>query len=248
MNKDIFMMKLKTTMVAIAISMAFVSQQAAAANPASTDYVQNYVSNNIEQAKNTLRFKLNEAVPGGVVFYTDSTKLHGMIVAYTDAKNYAELQPYNCHLGITPNYYSWNFSAVGLNSGVGNLASMVALNLVAGSKCRDVGPQMQAFSVSIDDPTIDCSNIAANSTTCLAGWVIGSKGDMEVLMQNIDSINESLVQNGGTALSGTYWTSSESLPGFADTAKAWAINAVQGQLAFEALQTTEYKSRGIRYF
>lgn len=214
----------------------------AAANPASTEWVENYVTNELLEAKQTLTYKVAQAVPGGVVFYTDSTKLHGMIVADMDASvEVADgLMPFVCSTGESPEHL---FTSVTRGSGVGNTSAIISYVLQLSSSCQFAAAQANQFAVNTDDPSLSCA--FSTQPNCLGGWTLPSAADLQILMSNLDEINASITAHGGTALAGKYWTSSLST---ADYTKAYSITAQLNATATTEPLATLNRVRLIRYY
>lgn len=235
-------MKLKMSMLSMAISALCVMQQAAAANPASTQYVQQYVQDYVQNllSTTTLVTRIGGRVPGGVVFFTDSTRAHGMIVANIDS-HYGNsplfTYPYLC--GAAPTQYL--FTTTGLRGGYNNTAAMIAYSIT--HQCQNAATQAAQFSVNINNLSTECNN--STSTDCLAGWTLPTAADLTLLMANFNVVNTSLTQNGGQALSGTYWSSSQDP---ADQTKAYMIEATQGATPTLASYSSLYSVRLVRYF
>jgi hypothetical protein len=111
------------------------------------------------------------------------------------------------------------------------------------SQCQNAATQANQFSVNIDNPSVACNN--STEPDCFAGWTLPTAGDLQVLMANLDTVNASIAEDGGTPLSGTYWSSSQS-PG--DANQAYEIIATKDALPTTAGVTTMNHVRLVRYF
>lgn len=58
-----------------------------ASNPVSQDWVKQYVQAQIEKLSNNTTYKLYQQAQGGIIYYLDSSKKHGLVAATTDIAN-----------------------------------------------------------------------------------------------------------------------------------------------------------------
>ncbi len=134
---------------------------------------------------------------GGVIFYLDSTKDHGLVCAVLDQSAAAE---WGCFGNIV------NTDANG-DVAIGT-GSQNTLNIE--SACNTVGTAADL-----------ASNLTLNS---YSDWFLPSKDELNQLYINNTLINETALDNGGTALeSSDYWSSTQD-----GSLNAWNQNLTNG--------------------
>lgn len=151
---------------------------------------------------------------GGIIIYLDETGEHGLVCAKT-----------NSHADVL--WSKGYLINVGANKdciygGIDNTAAIV----------NELG--------TFDNAGTVCNNweTTENGVT-YNDWYLPSKTEMSLISQNLDNINSTAIANGGTAILGTFWSSTE------NKAYAWSRSFNSDNTTFER---EEYKTntRGVR--
>jgi hypothetical protein len=155
---------------------------------------------------------------GGIVFWIDPTdNTKGLVCALVDQSAAAE---WGC-------YGDDSFHAYGINIGTG---MQNTLNIVNGCSQQGIGAKL-------------CYNLVHNG---YSDWFLGSNQEMYELGASLSTINSSLTANGGTAISGDYWTSTES-GGTGGEFYAQALSTSTGFVS-SVYRTSTFAIRAIREF
>ena len=155
---------------------------------------------------------------GGVIFWLDASGNHGLIVALNDQS--AALQWYN------GTYITTSTTTNAIYAGEIQTAIIVSLQgagSYAAQACNDYGPIV--------------------NNEFYGDWYLPTRYEMNLIYQNRIAVNATAIANGGTALAGSsYWTSNEY-----STNNAWKFNFGSVTYGYTGKQATIYV-RAIREF
>ena len=177
----------------------------------------------------TPELAIGDMYQGGVVFYLDDTKRHGLAVAIngtTNARFYSAPSPQ----GATPAQLRLYTQANGVGAGRSNTITMTNAQSVSSVTFgATVGPTAMAQSIHATTgkqegctlPEADASSSTGTTgdveliPDCVGGWYLPSVQEMFLLAGNIFAVNPTIQAHGGTPLrpgngdpAARYWTSS----------------------------------------
>jgi hypothetical protein len=122
------------------------------------------------------------------------------------------------------------------------LAGITGVTSPAAKNATDYNVEEDGMTFCGTDPYT--GNIV-NVVPCYSGWVLPAGGEAYLVLQNLNTVNQAIVAHGGNALSGTYWTSTESST---DNQNAYSFIAVQGNAPVSAAKSNTYLVRPVAYF
>ena len=218
----------------------------ATSSPASTDYVNSRIKEAVDsvllqlaQQTQKIESKINvipimtlhqigESYQGGIVFWVDETRQHGLIVAKIDANQGIGIQWCNGESGdkIT------NAQANGIYAGLSNTQLIVAQQTIDDQEGNFAALSAKNFSV-LSDGTSPCTTKAS----CYANWYFPSLNELQLIKTNLVDYDV------GAMLSGIYWTSTE-----ANVNQAIAFEWDADETALIDKSSSEPKVRAIHHF
>ena len=195
------------------------------ANPASTDYVNQRISEAVTTLTNTLKSEINrlssqitsqriqthgigERYQGGVIFFVDDSGLHGLIAALRDANNGETIQWQN---GVSGEKIV-NARANGLGAGESNTRLIISQETIDDQSGHFAALAALSYAV-IADGTTPCSTTVRTPTSCYGGWYLPSIYELDLLRRNLPAKYQ-LAQV-------PYWSSTES-----SVTESWAEEVV----------------------
>jgi len=210
-------------------SLIFLFQTCTHANQASTEYVNLVVqslrndivgqvqsllqgNSNLQNQINQLPIithKIGEIFQGGMVFYVDETKQHGLIVSLNDLNSPVEWRNSESGDRIV------NATNIGLGAGENNTRLIVSQQTA--DQQDGTFAALQALNYQVKSNGEVCENEAGIiHSLCIGGWFLPSIYELQLIYSNL--------KNKGLAnFSDDYWSSSE-----IDTTQAWAFNFSSG--------------------
>jgi hypothetical protein len=154
---------------------------------------------------------VGENTLGGVVFWVDSTKTHGLVAAKMDQN--AAIEWYN------DKWLLINAVGDGIGAGKMNTSLIIAQQTYASPNASMAVLNCVSFKAQ-DNGTPDCSSEDMETASCYADWYLPSTFELKLMHQHADVIP-------GTS-SNTYWSSTE----FSRT-EAFQLNFTGGTLSHE---------------
>ena len=218
----------------------------ATSSPASTEYVNSRIKEAVDnvllqvtQEHNTMESKINvipvvtlheigESYQGGIVFWVDETRQHGLIVAKIDANQGAGIQWQNGDSGdkIT------NARGNGLYAGLSNTHLIVGQQTIDDQEGNFAALSAQSFSV-LSDGVSSCTD----TKVCYGNWYLPSFNELQLLRTNLYS------KGVGNFSEGLYWSSNED-----SVNQAKSLHWVSGELTLSDKSSAEPKVRAIHAF
>lgn len=218
----------------------------ATSSPASTEYVNSRIKEAVDsvllqlaQQTQKIESKINvipimtlhqigELYQGGIVFWVDDTRQHGLIVAKIDAHQGFGMQWQNGESGdkIT------NARSDGLYAGAYNTHLIVSQQTIDDQEGSFAALSARNFSV-LPDGTSPCIPDAS----CYGNWYLPSLNELQVIRANL------YTKGLGDFSEGFYWTSTE-----VNVNQAFSVNWVTGESTRTDKASTEPKIRPIHAF
>ncbi|HAU0369097.1 TPA: lvrE [Legionella pneumophila] len=216
------------------------------ANPASTEYVTRHISDAMNEIKSYIKSEVNsiltqvnsqrismrkmgELYQGGVVFFVDESRIHGLIAAKVDANNGEGIQWQN---GVSGEKII-NARANGVHAGETNTRLIISQQTV-----DDQGGTFAALIASnyavLEDGITSCAASVHESQNCYGGWYLPSLYELDLMRRNLTSIYQ-LAQ-------APYWSSTES-----SVTESWAEEVVGSPMLLDK-SLTHARVRAIRSF
>lgn len=209
------------------------------ANPASTDYVNQRISEAVNTLTSTLKSEINrlatqitsqhipthalgERYQGGVIFFVDDSGLHGLIAALSDANKGEGIQWQN---GVSGEKIV-NARANGIGAGESNTRLIISQQTVDDQDGNFAALAALNYSV-LADGTTPCPYSVTPSMMCYGGWYLPSLYELDLMRRNLTSKYQ--------LASLPYWSSTES-----SVTESWAEEVVGTPLLLD-------KSTGIAH-
>ncbi|HHS8316191.1 TPA: DUF1566 domain-containing protein [Legionella pneumophila] len=196
--------------------------QALQASPASTDYVKKHIDEavstlelRIQQETKTVETRINdrlvhepgETYQGGIVFWVDESKTHGLVVAKADADAGQGLSWQNGESGDK----TTNARANGILAGQSNTQLIISEQTIDDQEGRFAALAAKNFSVTADGIT-PCDG----SQACYGNWYLPSLNELQLLRAYLEHHDQDKV-------SGDYWSSTEN-----SVSNAWLVHFSDG--------------------
>ena len=214
--------------------------------PASTEYVNIRIKEAIDaiqmqlaQENKKIESKINvipivrfhqigESYQGGIIFWVDETKQHGLIVAQIDTNQGAGIQWQNGESGdkIT------NARSNGLYAGLSNTYLIVSQQTIDDQEGDFAARSAQNFAV-LSDGVSPCTQEAL----CYGNWYLPSLNELQLLRANLHD------KRFGAFSESTYWSSTE-----INVNQALTMNWVTGESVLHDKSSTEPKVRAVHAF
>lgn len=201
----------------------------ATSSPASTEYVDKKIKEAVDailiqvtRESQKLESKINvipvvtlhqigESYQGGIIFWVDETRQHGLVVAKIDANQGVGMSWNNGESGDK----TTNALGNGVYAGLSNTHLIVSQQTIDDQEGRFAALSAQSFSV-LSDGVSACTENAL----CYGNWYLPSLNELHLLRAN-------LYDKGiGTFSSNFYWSSTE-----ANVNQALALNWVTGEFS-----------------
>lgn len=216
MNKYLSCMLLGTTLSVT---------QTVLANPASTEYVNQRVNEAINSLTTNLGSEINKLVnqmnsqripfhqvgehyQGGIIFFVDESRHHGLIAALHDANNEEGMQWQNGDSGEK----IVNARANGMRAGESNTRLIISQQTIDYQEGNFAALAASNYSV-LADGNSPCAFLVNSSMICYGDWYLPSIYELTLLQHAFLSLGlDDLKQ-------GSYWSSSEH-----DTTQAWLFD------------------------
>lgn len=176
-----------------------------------------------KEAENIITYEIGDFAHGGVVFWLDETGQHGLVCSKVNQSNSIRWFP-----GA---FVSSRARGDGLYAGKAN-------SLLIMSKYINNDDNDDSFAASL------CMDLGVVENNLLYGdWYLPSAFELRLLSLNIDTINDTLIDNGGEVFTNSfYWSSSEE-----NSSKAFIINIFNSQES-SVLKSSQNYVRAIRSF
>lgn len=215
-------------------------------SPASTEYVNNQIKEAVaalklqmEQDNQKTQSKMNE-IPvvklyqigdfyqGGIIFWLDDTRQHGLIAAKMDANQSLGIQWQNGESGdkIT------NAGADGLYAGLSNTQLIIAQQTIDDQEGDFAALSARRFAV-LEDGLSACTVL----DVCYSNWYLPSLAELKLLRTNL------FLHGIGDFSNGLYWSSTEM-----QVNQAQALDFTTGELALLDKASTQARVRPIHSF
>lgn len=205
------MKKIRNTALLLATTFGFA--QPLSANPASTDYVNQHISDAVNSVTaaykkeiNTLLTQINnqripthqvgEQYQGGIIFFVAESHLHGLIAATHDANNGEGIQWQNGEAGEKV----VNARANGVGGGQSNTRLIIAQQTIDYQQGSFAALVAANFSV-LSDGITPCTTTANRSMACFSDWYLPSLYELDLMRLNGATLNPLAPE--------PYWSSTE---------------------------------------
>lgn len=238
---------MKKGVLGVSLFLSIGSISTYANNPASMDWVENYVQQQIANIpagttytagqgisitgsviSSSATYTVGENALGGTVFYVDSTGMHGLVVSSADQSS--GITWYNTANRIV------NANSTGIAGGKMNTSLIVSESTIQFSTGTFAALLCVNYAANASGSTSGCATntTPTGSSTCYADWYLPSISE---LLQ--------LGTSGEGPISGEYWSSTED--GSSSLSKAWAYTFGQASTS-STLKSTSLNVRCIRAF
>lgn len=175
---------------------------------------------------------IGERYQGGLVFYVDESKQHGLIVSLRDLNNGTGIQWRNGDSGNK----TTNARGDGIGAGEGNTRLIIAQQTPDAQNGQFAALLAANYRVMADGET-PCPTPIAAHTLCYGNWYLPSAYELTLLQQNLGT-------SGFTAFAPDYyWSSTE-----ASATLAWMQNFSSGEISTHAKSSTLGQVRAVRQF
>lgn len=174
-------------------------------------------------AGNQKNYKIGDFAHGGIVFWVDETKQHGLVCAIED-----QITATKWFAGTFGKTYA---RGNGLFAGKSNTTLIISTQVF-------LGDDDSAYAARI------CNNLEVVANNILYGdWYLPSVFELKLISQNLATINNAAINNGGNALLNSfYWSSTEAS---SNNAKIVNVSSAQESSVFKSSQNPV---RAIRAF
>lgn len=189
----------------------------------------NNLNNKIDEARITPHV-IGEIYQGGIIFFVDDTRLHGLIAAKHDANDGQGVQWKNGETGEKVT----NARANGLGAGAGNTRIIISAQTIDRQSGNFAALTTTNYSISSDGDT-PCTTDANLSMNCYGDWYLPSIYELDLMRLNIG-------QQGGFAIA-PYWSSTES-----GVSQAWLEDMQTGVQSMSDKANSSALVRAIRSF
>jgi len=265
-------------------AMLSTQSHAIAPNPATTAYVNEAIrtiagqltyraGNGIaivgDEISVTPELAVGDFYQGGIVFYVDNTRRHGLAVGLSRPTTY-EGQVAVDFSGPAPNGSESESRLYALSNGIGaGAANTAAMNAFQSASCnlaapdpdyltcsQTAGPLASLYTADATTGAAGCtlptdgSTMTFNVTDCISGWYLPSVYEWLLLAQNITAVNAAITALAGTELTDTnYWTSNTNNELDATNGAYVMLNILTNPRAVSGQAWTQgYQTRAIRRF
>lgn len=174
-------------------------------------------------AGNQRNYKIGDFAHGGIVFWVDETKQHGLVCATQD-----QITATKWFAGTFGKTYA---RGNGLFAGKSNTTLIISTQVF-------IGDDDSAYAARI------CNDLEVVANNVLYGdWYLPSVFELKLISQNLATINNVAISNGGSALLNSfYWSSTEAS---SNNAKIVNVSSAQESSVFKSSQNPV---RAIRAF
>lgn len=180
---------------------------------------------NGQDGQDATTYSIGDFAQGGIVFWLDETKQHGLICAKNDLNNNNGI---HWHAGTNGRTRA---TGNGLFAGENNTLIIISALVAIGDDGEDYAA-LQSNEL-----------VVAQNGNSYGDWYLPSRVELITLRQNKVIINNVALANGGTTLvSELYWTSTES-----SASTAWGYN-LSNNTGGTLLKTSAHHARAIRAF
>ncbi|HHS8316192.1 TPA: DUF1566 domain-containing protein [Legionella pneumophila] len=191
-----------------------------------------HLQQEVEELKSEIHpHHIGELYQGGIIFYVDETKQHGLIASHKDIN----LQGIQWRNGSSGNKVT-NARSDGIAAGETNTRIIIAQQTIDNQKGDFAALQASNFKISADGIT-PCKTPLNPDAVCYGGWYLPSAYELMLLHRNL---HETQLSSFAPEF---YWSSTE-----ADVGNAWLINFSSGQLVANSKSSTLGRVRPIRQF
>ena len=176
-----------------------------------------------KEAKNVTTYNIGDFAHGGVVFWLDETKQHGLVCSKNNTSNATKW--FAGQFGVTRS------KGNGIYAGKSNTNIIITSHIAFGDNNND-------YAASL------CNGLQVVENSILYGdWYLPSAFELKLISQNIALINETAEANSGESFTNSfYWSSSEE-----NSSKAFIINVFNSQES-SVLKSSENPVRAVRSF
>lgn len=182
---------------------------------------------------------IGQTYQGGIVFFVDAGRQHGLIASKSDQNRGQLLQWYN------GTYIMTNATADGLYAGTKNTDVIISTQTTIGFACSETSPPAycRAYSITLPITTGNYASLAAanyniqengvtactgnSSEKCYGDWYLPSKYELNLMYQNIGRVAKGKNKNKGGFVSYSYWSSTEN-----DAYSSWFQNFDNGNQSY----------------
>jgi hypothetical protein len=192
------------------------------------------LSNKIEVMQNQINelpivtHKIGDILNGGIVFYVDASRQHGLIASLTDLSSGIEWRNGEGGDRLV------NAQAQGLGAGESNTHLIVSEQTVDEQEGRFAALLASTYQAAGDGSP--CTPALSATAPCFSGWYLPSAYELMLLHGSLKNSNP------GELGDAAYWSSTE-----ASTTAAWQVDFGSGQLAVMD-KSTPLKVRAIHNF
>ncbi|HAT1811100.1 TPA: DUF1566 domain-containing protein [Legionella pneumophila] len=180
---------------------------------------------------NQTRHYVGESYHGGIVFWVDESKQHGLIASKIDVTD----EGIQWRNGASGNKIT-NARGDGIGSGETNTRLIIASQTIDNQKGRFAALMASQFQVQADGIT-PCKTPIANQSVCYGGWYLPSAFELQLMHTNLQKGNRA------SFVPDFYWTSTE-----ATASNAWLINFSTGELSASDKASTMGRVRAVARF
>jgi hypothetical protein len=192
------------------------------------------LGNKIETVQNQVNelpivtHKIGDILDGGIVFYVDSSRQHGLIASLTDLSPGIEWRNGEGGDRLV------NARAQGLGAGESNTHLIVSEQTVDEQEGRFAALLASTWQAAGDGTP--CTPSLSAASPCFSGWYLPSAYELMLLHTNLKNSNLGELSNEA------YWSSTE-----VSTTEAWQVDFGSGQLALSD-KSTPLRVRAIHNF
>lgn len=180
---------------------------------------------------NQTRHYVGESYHGGIVFWVDESKQHGLIASKVDVTD----EGIQWRNGASGNKIT-NARGDGIGSGETNTRLIIASQTIDNQKGRFAALMASQFQIQADGIT-PCKTPIANQSVCYGGWYLPSAFELQLMHTNLQKGNRA------SFVPDFYWTSTE-----ATASNAWLINFSTGELSASDKASTMGRVRAVARF
>ncbi|HAU0949059.1 TPA: DUF1566 domain-containing protein [Legionella pneumophila] len=180
---------------------------------------------------NQTRHYVGESYHGGIVFWVDESKQHGLIASKIDVTD----EGIQWRNGASGNKIT-NARGDGIGSGETNTRLIIASQTIDNQKGRFAALMASQFQIQADGIT-PCKTPIANQSVCYGGWYLPSAFELQLMHTNLQKGNRA------SFVPDFYWTSTE-----ATASNAWLINFSTGELSASDKASTMGRVRAVARF
>lgn len=237
----------KNLITVLLLSTTLGFSQAVLANPASTEYVNQHITDAVNNLTAVMQKEINalltqinnqripthrlgEQYQGGIIFFVDESRLHGLIAATHDANNGEGIQWQNGEAGDK----IVNARANGVGGGQSNTRLIIAQQTIDYQQGNFAALVASNFSVSADGST-PCSTTANQNMACYGDWYLPSIYELDLMRLNLREANQLIPV--------PYWSSTE-----ASVTEAWVQDFGTGEQRITDKAQANARVRAIRAF